>query len=97
MRGLQIFNVVVLATGASMGLVLAVVCVLYAANLELDAALAREMPALLEVTAWFLALAAAAALAFLGHKRNLSVRWPLQALPLIPASGLVLFARTLVS
>lgn len=96
MKSLQVFNLVLVAAGAAMGLVMGVVCVLYAANLDLEPSLRRELPLLLELTAWFMALSAAAALAWLAQRSG-GLRWPTQALPLIPVMGLVLFARNLVS
>lgn len=96
MKSLQVFNLVVVAAGAALGLVMGVVCVLYAANLDLEPSLRRELPRLLELTAWFSALSTAAALAWLAHRRGWTLRWAMQGLPLIPVGGLVLFARTLV-
>lgn len=97
MKGLQILNAVVIAAGAAMGTVMGAVCVMYVANLDLEPSLRRELPLLLELTAWFVSLAAAAALAWFAQRGRWSLRWPVQALPLIPVAGLVLFAGNLVA
>lgn len=97
MKYLQITNAVVLALGAAMGVILAVVCVLYGANLGEQPDLREELPRLLLVTVLFLALGAAGGLAFLGQRRGWPGRWLLQALPLAPAVGLALFVAGLRS
>lgn len=91
MKYLQIANAAVLALGAAMGLILAVVCVLYGANLGTHPELRAELPALLRVTGLFLALGTAAGVAFLGQRRRWPGRWLLQALPGAPLAGLALF------
>jgi hypothetical protein len=94
---LQILNASVLAFGAAMGLIMGVVCLLYAVNLELAPQLRAQMPSLLTVTTLFLGLAAASALAFMGQRRTWPGRWLLQALPLAPVAGLGLFLLSLRS
>jgi len=92
---LQILNASVLAFGAVMGLVLAVVCVLYGAHVDAEPQLRADLPRLYLVTALFAGLAGAGALAFFGHRRRWPARWLLQTLPLAPVAGLGLLLLSL--
>lgn len=97
MKFLQIANAAVLGLGLAMGLILAVVCVLYGANLGAHPELRAELPQLLRVTGLFFALGLAAGAAFLGHRRRWPGHWLLQGLPLAPIGGLALFLAGLRS
>lgn len=88
MKQLQILNAVLAATGAAIGLILAVVCVLYAAYLDAAPKIRAELPLLLAATGAFLGLMAAGLLAFLGHRRHWGLRWGLQALPPLCLAGI---------
>jgi hypothetical protein len=94
-KHLQILNAVALAFGAAMGAIMGVVCILYGVHLETEPQLRADMPRLLGLTGLFAALAATAALAFLGHRRAWPRRWWLQALPLVPVGGIVAFVLSL--
>ena len=91
MKYLQILNGALLAFGAAMGVILAVVCILYGAHLDSEPQLRGQLPALVLVTGLFLGLGAAAGVAFLAHRRGWSARWLLQGLPLAPVAGLGVF------
>jgi hypothetical protein len=95
MKHLQIFNAAVLAFGAAMGLIMAVVCVLYGAHVGAEPQLRGDLPQLYLVTGLFLGLGGAGALAFFGHRRHWPGRWLLQALPAAPVAGLGLFLVSL--
>lgn len=95
MKQLQILNAVLAATGAAFGVVLAVVCVIYAVYLDTAPRLQAEMPLLLTATGSFLALMAAGGLAFLGHRRAWNLRWLVQLLPALPLAGIVAFLASL--
>lgn len=93
MRGLQIFNAVVLAAGASLGLVLAVVGVIYSFYLTEVPRLWDEFWALLLLSLAFWAIAGTAALAYAGQKRQAAWRWLAQASPALPLALLVAYLR----
>ena len=95
MKYLQICNAAVLAFGAAMGLILAVVCLLYGAHVGDEPRLRADLPQLYLVTGLFLGLGVAGALAFFGQRRGWAARWLLQALPLAPVAGLGLFLLSL--
>lgn len=88
-------NAAVLAFGAAMGVILAVVCLLYGAHVGAEPQLRDDLPQLYRVTGLFLGLGGAGALAFFGHRRQWPGRWFLQALPLAPVAGLGLFLLSL--
>lgn len=91
MKYLQILNLAVLALGAALSLVLAVVCLLYGVHLDLQPRLRSDLIGLLILTGWFAGFGMAGALAFFGHRGRWLLRWPLQALPLAPFAGILLF------
>ena len=95
MKHLQIFNAVLLATGAALGLVLAVVCLIYSFYLDGEPRLQADMPALLSLTGGFTGLAVTAALAFRGHQQQWTWRWLAQASPLIPVLGITIYLANL--
>jgi hypothetical protein len=77
-RYLQILNAVLLALGSVMGLILAVVCLLYGVHVAGEPR-----------------VAGAGGLALLAHRREWMLRWPLQALPLAPLAGILMFVLSL--
>lgn len=89
MRALLILDAALMALAATMALVLGVVCILYAANLELSPRLAGELPGLLALTGVFAALAVAAAIAVWSLRRR-AAPWLVQPLFLlgVGAAGL---------
>lgn len=91
MKYLQILNAALLAFGAAMGVILAVVCLLYGAHLDSEPQLRGQLPALFLVTGLFLGLGVAAGVALLAHRRRWPGRWLLQGLPLAPVAGLGVF------
>ena len=91
MKALQILNAAAIVTGGAMAINLAVVCVLYLANVGSDPRIAADLPRLYALTAWFTMLGLAGAGAFLAQRRHWPARWLLQALPLAPVLGLALF------
>lgn len=95
MKYLQILNAALCALGAAMGVILAVVCILYGVHLDSEPRLRAQMPLLLAGTAGFLALGLAGGLAFAAQRGNWGGRWLLQALPGAPVVGLVAFLMTL--
>lgn len=95
MRYLQILNAVLLAFGAAMGLILAVVCVLYGAHVGTEPQLRSDLPGLFVLTGLFLGLGVAGGVAFLGHRRGWLARWLVQTLPLAPVAGLGIFLVSL--
>ena len=95
MKHLQILNAVLLAFGAAMGLILAVVCVLYGAHVGSEPQLRADLPGLFVLTGLFLGLGLAGGAAFLGHRRQWPGHWLLQALPLAPIAGLGIFLVSL--
>lgn len=97
MKYLQITNAAVLAFGLAMGLILAVVCLLYGAHVGHEPQLRSDLPRLFALTGLFLGLGGAGGVAFLAHRRQWTGRWLLQALPLAPVAGLGLFLISLRS
>lgn len=97
MKHLQILNAVLAAAGAAMGLVLAVVCLIYSVYLDSEPRLRAEMPLLLTFTGAFVALLLAGGLAYLGQRQQWNLRWLLQVLPLAPLAGIVLVLINLKS
>ena len=97
MRYLQILNAAVLITGAVMALNLAVVCLLYGVHLESEPRLGTDLPRLYALTGLFTALGLAGAAAFLGHRRHWPGPWLLQALPILPVAGIMVFLAGLRS
>ena len=95
MKYLQILNAVLLAFGAAMGIILAVVCILYGAHVGSEPQLRSDMPGLFVLTGLFLGLGLAGGAAFLGHRRHWFARWLVQALPLAPVAGLGIFLISL--
>jgi hypothetical protein len=97
MKYLQILNAAVLITGAAMAINLAVVCLLYGVHVDSEPRLAADLPRLYAITALFAGLGLAGAGAFFGQRRQWTARWLLQAVPLLPALGLVAFLAGLRS
>lgn len=91
MKYLQIVNAAVWALGAAMALVLAVVCILYAANLDAAPQLRADLPRLLKLTGLFALFGAAGAAPFFAHRRGWPGRWLLQVAPLPALGTVVLF------
>ena len=97
MKGLQVLNAAVLVTGAVMALNLAVVCLLYGVHVDSEPSLRADLPRLYALTGLFTALGLAGAGAFFGHRRLWPGRWLLQALPVVPVAGLMIFLAGLRS
>ena len=95
MKQLQIFNIVLLAAGITMGVILAVMLLIYSFYLDSEPRLRSDMPALLVLTLCFSALALAGGLSFLGHQRQWPARWLTQAAPALPLAGIVLYLASL--
>ena len=95
MKHLQILNAVLLAFGLAMGIILAVVCILYGTHVGSEPQLRADLPGLLVLTGLFLGLGLAGGATFLGHRRQWPGRWLLQALPLVPVAGLGIFLASL--
>lgn len=95
MKYLQIVNAAVVIFGGSMALIVAVVCILYGANLGQDPGIRSDLPRLFIATGWFTALGGVAAAAFAGHRRHWTARWIAQVLVIAPVIGLALFIRSL--
>lgn len=91
MKYLQIVNAAVWALGAAMALVLAVVCILYAAHLDAAPRLRADLPRLLALTGLFVLFGAAGAAPFFAHRRRWPGRWLLQLAPLPVLGAIVLF------
>lgn len=91
MRYLQILNAALLALGAAMALVLAVVCLLYGVHLEEAPQLRGDLPRLFLLTGLFVLLAGASAAVFLAHRRDWPGRWLLQVTPFVALAAVVLF------
>jgi hypothetical protein len=92
---LQILNAVLLALGSAMGLILAVVCLLYGVHVGREPHLADDLPQLFVLTGLFVGVAGAGGLALLGHRRNWMLRWAMQFLPLAPMAGILVFVLSL--
>ncbi len=90
MKHLQILNLSLAAMAAAFAVVLAVVCVLYAANYDAAPKLARELPRLFVMTGLFAAFAGAAALAWWARSNRKTWAWWPQA-ALVPAAAAVFF------
>lgn len=90
MKHLQVLNAVLMAAGAAMALVLAVVCLIYSVYLNSEPHLRAEMPLLLTFTAVFAALMLAGGLAFFGQRGQWRLRWLLQGLPVLALAGIAL-------
>jgi hypothetical protein len=88
---LQILNAAVAVTGAVMGINLAVVVLLYALHVDDAPRLGADLPSLYALTGLFAALFAAGLAAFLAQRRRWAARWLLQALPVAPVAGLMIF------
>ena len=95
MKYLQITNAAVLAFGLAMGIILAVVCLLYGVHVGSEPQLRGDLPNLFILTGLFLFLGLAGGIAFLAHRRQWPGHWLLQALPLAPVAGLGLFLVSL--
>lgn len=91
MNRLQIFNAVVLAAGAAMGLVMSVVCLIYLFYLPSVPRLRAEFDGLLVLSGGFWAIAATSAVVFVAHRRQARWRWLAQPLPLLPMAGIGLY------
>ena len=91
MKYLQIVNVAVLLLGATMAINLAVVCLLYGVHLDSEPQLRADLPGLYALTGLFTGLGLAGAGAFLGQRRLWPGRWLLQALPVVPVVGILVF------
>lgn len=91
MKYVQILNAAATITGAAMAINLAVVCLLYAVHADAEPNLAGDLPRLYALTGLFAGLGVAGAGAFFGHRRLWPVRWVLQAAPILPVAGLVVF------
>ena len=89
MKYLQITNLVLLALGLTLTLVLAVESLLYAIYLGADPIVARQVPAGLELTALLGVFSLAALVAYFGHRLHKAWRWPAQALPILAAGGVI--------
>lgn len=91
MSGVQVFNGVVMAAGAALGLVLGVVCIIYLFYLGDAPQLRDEFPILVLLSGGFWAVAATAALAWFGQSRRAAWRWLAQPLPSVPLAGIVIY------
>jgi hypothetical protein len=87
----QIANAVATALGATMALVLAVVCLQYAVYMGEQPQLRAQMPALVTLTLLFAGFGLAGGAAFVGQRRLWPGRWLLQGLPLASLASLVFF------
>jgi hypothetical protein len=94
---LQILHAGIVIAGAMMALNLAVVCLLYAVNVDTEPRLADQLPRLFALTGLFAALGGSGVGAFLAHRRAWPARWVLQALPVAPVLGLAAFLAGLRS
>ena len=91
MSRLQIFNAVLLAAGASLALVLSVVCVIYLFYITGVPRLRAELGTLIGLSAVFWTLAGASGLAFIAQRQQYRWRWLVQPLPLLPLAGVALY------
>jgi uncharacterized YccA/Bax inhibitor family protein len=87
----QILNAVITALGATLAIVLAVVCLMYAVHLDAEPQLRSQMPWLLTLTGLFAGFGMAGAAAFVAHRRGWPARWVLQGLPLLSLASIVVF------
>lgn len=95
MNGLQIFNAVVIAAGASLGLVLGVVCVIYLFYIGDTPRLQGQFEALLWLTLGCTMVSAAAALAFHAQRGQRRWRWWVQPLPAVPLAAMAMYLSQL--
>jgi FtsH-binding integral membrane protein len=86
---LQITNLVLLALGLVLTLVLSVVCLLYSVHLDADPVVRRQLPLVLQFTALLGVFSLASFLAYFGHRRDKAWRWIAQLLPVLAAAGLI--------
>ncbi|MGB0218706.1 MAG: hypothetical protein ACPGJF_05170 [Sinimarinibacterium flocculans] len=94
MKGLQIFNAVVLALCVTFAVTLGVVALIYAVYLDVSPRMRAEWPTVAVVTGVFWGLSAITGLAFWAQRRTLAWRWPAQ---LLSAGALALGAFTLMN
>ncbi|HEX4896048.1 MAG TPA: hypothetical protein VFV11_06945 [Solimonas sp.] len=78
MKALTQFNAVVLAFAATFAVILGVVCLMYAVNLDAAPRLRAEWPTVSRVTLAFWLLMVVAGAVFLRQRRAPGVRWPEQ-------------------
>ena len=90
MRHLQLLNLCLAALAATFSVVLVVVCLMYAMNLDVAPRLQRELPRLLVTTALFASFALFAALVWWAHNEKKSWAWWSQA-ALLPALVMTAF------
>lgn len=97
MKGIQIFNAVVLATAAAFAATLGVVALLYAIYLDAVPRLREDWPQVITTASVFGVLLLLSGVTFHAQRRDKSWRWPMQAVLLagIAAGGWVLY-RTLI-
>lgn len=79
MKLLRLYNIALTLIGATMALLLAVVCLLYAVHIDASPKMREEWPALVAATLMFGALALASAVAWQGLRKNAAWQWPAQA------------------
>lgn len=91
MSGLQVFNAVVIAAGSALGLVLGVVCVIYAFYLGEVPRLRNEFWPMVLLSIGFWSVAATAALAYWGQRRQARWRWLAQPMPVVPLAAIVAY------
>jgi hypothetical protein len=96
MKGLLILNAVVMFLAAAFAVNLAVVCVLYAANLDASPQLRIDLPLLLKVTAIFSGITVVAAFTFFGQRRRARWFWPAQAALVVVVVASSLLLRSLL-
>ncbi len=89
MKYLQITNLALMALGATLMTVLAVECLIYAVYLDADPIVRRQLPFVIELTVLLGVFAAAALIAYVGHRRHSAWRWPAQALPVVAGAGVI--------
>ena len=92
MKHLQLLNLALAALAATFAIVLAVVCILYAANLDAAPQLHRELFRLLAATALFALFSGFAAWVWWAHHARKSWSWWSQAAmaPVLAATALAL-------
>lgn len=96
MKYLRGFDFVLAAFGATMSVTLGVVCLMYGVYLDESPRMREEFPALVEVTALFWVLAAAASIAWLALRRPNRWQWPAQGLLLAVIGGISLALRAVL-